>query len=65
MNISRSGSSIRSKRLDDVEEDVDDGEQDTKDDESKQEGENISNVYDTDVPITNLGVNNSSNTGSS
>ena len=64
INISRSGSSIRSKRLNDAEEDADDGEQDTKDDESKQEGENISNDYDTDVPITNLGVNNSSNTQS-
>ena len=64
MNISRSGSSIRSKRLNDAEEDADNGEQDTKDDESKQEGENISNDYDTDVPITNLGVNKSSNTQS-
>ena len=64
MNISRGGSSIRSKRLNDVEEDADDGEQDTKDDESNKEEENISNDYDTDVPITNLGVNNSSNTQS-
>ena len=63
VNISRGGSSIHSKRLDDIEADGDDDE-DAKDDDNEEEEEKRSNNYDTDVPITNLGMHNQSTTES-
>ena len=64
VNVSRGGSSIRSKRLDDVEADGGNDDEDAKDDVNEEEEEKRSNNYDTDVPITNLGMHNQSTTQS-
>ena len=65
--VSRSASSAGSKRID-VKEEVNDGVQEEDNNGIDQGADNgddhVSNDYDTDVPITNLGVNNSSNTQS-
>ena len=65
--VSRSASSTGSKRID-VKEEANDGIQEDDNngiDQGIENGDdNVSNDYDTDVPITNLGVNNSSNTQS-
>ena len=64
VNISRGGSSIHSKRLDDIEADGGDDDEDAKYDVNEEEEEKRSNNYDTDVPITNLGMNSQSTTQS-
>ena len=55
VNVSRAGSSIHSKRLEEDGEGGEGGEEDANE-EANEEEENSSNNYDTDVPITNLGV---------